>query len=77
MTKNQIHKATFQITRHIELPQYESGGIEVELRANDEKLGELTISGAHVYFKAAYAKQTKSWDFTHFIEMLEDADSQY
>lgn len=77
MAKQQVHKAIFKITRDIELPQYEDGGIEVELRANDEKLGELTISGAHVYFRPRNARKWKSWDFTNFVELLSDADSQY
>ena len=77
MTKQQVHKATFHISRHIELPQYEDGGIEVELRASGEKLGDLTISGAHVSFKAKNARKSKVWDFTQFVDLLKKADSQY
>ena len=77
MAKQQVHKATFHISRHIELPQSEKGGIEVELRAGGDKLGELTISGAHVYFKAKNARNPKAWDFTSFVQLLNNATSQY
>jgi hypothetical protein len=75
MAKQQIHEAHVRITRSLTLPQYEHGGVEFELRANGKKLADVVFTGAHVLFTPARGT-TKAWDFTHFVELLRNAQSQ-
>ncbi len=75
MPKQQIHEAHVQITRSLTLPQYEQGGVEFELRAHGKKLGDVVFTGANVYFTSR--RTTKTWDFTHFIELLRSSPSQF
>jgi hypothetical protein len=76
MAKQQIHEAHVQITRSLTLPQYEQGGVEFELPAHGKKLGDVVFTGANVYFTPSRGT-TKSWDFTHFVELLRNAPSQH
>ena len=76
MAKQQIHEAHVQITRRLTLPQYEQGGVEFELRAHGRKLGDLVVTGANVIFTPSRGT-SKTWDFSHFVEILRGATSQY
>ena len=75
MAKRQIHEARVQITRNLTLPQYEQGGVEFELRAYGKKHGDVMFTGANVNFTSRGT--TKTWDFTHFVELLRNSPSQY
>jgi hypothetical protein len=72
MAKQQVHEAMLTIKRPLSLRQYEHGGVEFELRANQKHLGVVTFSGAHVYFRHGRSNE-KSWDFTKFVEMLKNS----
>jgi hypothetical protein len=76
MVKQQIHAAQVQITRSLTLPQYEQGGVEFELRRYGKKLADVVFTGANVCFTPSRGT-TKAWDFTHFVEILRAATSQY
>ena len=71
MAKTQIHEAKVTITRQLVLPQYEDGGVVLELRADQKLLGTVTFSGAHVYFQ--YHRMKKHWNFSQFVDLLKNA----
>ena len=73
VAKQQIHLAKLRVTCDLEIPQYQKDkGIEIELSANDTALGQLQISGAHVYFKAAHQRKWSHWSFSEFVKLMED-----
>jgi len=73
MAKRQVHLAKLRVTCDLEIPQYQkSKGIEIELSANGDPLGELQIFGAHVYFRAHRKQKWSHWSFSAFVKLLED-----
>jgi hypothetical protein len=69
----QVHQAKLRVTCDLEIPQFQKNkGIEIELRANDEPLGQLQIMGAHVYFKGPHQRKWSHWSFSAFAKLLED-----
>lgn len=73
VAKQQIHQAKLRVTCDLEIPQYQKNkGIEIELRANDDSLGQLQVMGAHVYFRAKHQRKWSHWSFSDFVKLLED-----
>ncbi|MFN9851461.1 MAG: hypothetical protein ACK57P_06575 [Planctomycetota bacterium] len=66
------HKTTMTIEHgSIEL-QKASEKVKFVLRADGEKIGELTILAASVQFKGRNQRSSKKWSMTQFVKLLED-----
>ncbi|MFN6128682.1 MAG: hypothetical protein ACK6DC_20185 [Planctomycetota bacterium] len=67
-----LHKTTMTIEHgSIEL-QKASEKVKFVLRADGEKIGELTILAASVQFKGRNQRSSKKWSMTQFVKLLED-----
>ncbi len=66
------HRTTMQIERGSVDLQSKGERIKFIFRADDEKLGEFSISAAAVTFKGKNKQKMKKWSITRFVKMLEE-----
>lgn len=66
------HQTTMTIEHGSILLQKAGEKVKFELRADGEKLGELTILAASVQFRGRNQRTAKKWSMTQFAKLLED-----
>jgi hypothetical protein len=69
-TLEQRYSVTLKINTPVKVPWMAKKGVTLTLADDNEKIGEITVTGSHVFVRRAGKKNWETFSFRAFLDCL-------